>query len=288
MRFSAASYALLSDSGLVERSAPGVAPVSFRIWSSGINSCDGGDIVFSERSAELLLEEQDARAREYSFDFDHRSVMPDVSPEAGAAAGWHRLEIRRDADGKPECWAVACRWAECAKLGLEAEVPTWRYFSPCFRTDKETSEIVSYINCALTNNPLTRGLPALASEAGRASDGVGTARLFELHRDEDETGVSGTGVVAEGVVFADGSVALRWKTETASTTIFDDVDQMLKVHGHDGKTRLVYLDEIRGASEAGPDDVVAIAPAVVGPSANPGSLALARARVRLARLRTRS
>jgi len=68
-------------------------------------------------------------------------------------------------------------------------------------------------------------------------------RTFELHRDEDETGVSGTGVVAEGCVFADGKTALRWKTATASTTFFDSIEDALKVHGHSGKTRIVWTDE---------------------------------------------
>lgn len=67
-------------------------------------------------------------------------------------------------------------------------------------------------------------------------------RPFVLHRDEDETGVSGTGEIAAGCVFADGKVAVRWKTATASTTLFDTVADMLKVHGHNGKTRLVYDD----------------------------------------------
>lgn len=68
-------------------------------------------------------------------------------------------------------------------------------------------------------------------------------RTFILRRDEDESGVSGTGDVAEGVLFGDGRVALRWKTETASTTLFDDMKHVLRVHGHGGKTRVVWDDE---------------------------------------------
>jgi hypothetical protein len=68
---------------------------------------------------------------------------------------------------------------------------------------------------------------------------LGGAKLFALHRHEDETGVSGTGVIADGVVFPDGKVALRWRTATASTTFFDSVEDMLAVHGHSGKTEMV-------------------------------------------------
>jgi phage-related protein (TIGR01555 family) len=67
-------------------------------------------------------------------------------------------------------------------------------------------------------------------------------RPFVLIRDEDETGISGTGEIAAGCVFADGKVAVRWKTATASTTLFDSVRDMLAVHGHSGKTRIVYDD----------------------------------------------
>lgn len=69
------------------------------------------------------------------------------------------------------------------------------------------------------------------------------ARLFELHRNEDETGVSGTGLVAEGAVFEDGTCVLRWKTNSPGTTIFGSVEHMLKVHGHGGKTEMRYLLE---------------------------------------------
>jgi hypothetical protein len=38
-------------------------------------------------------------------------------------------------------------------------------------------------------------------------------KLFHLERTEDASGVSGIGEVAEGVVFEDGTVGLRWLTE---------------------------------------------------------------------------
>lgn len=281
---------LAEGRSLVERPAPGKAPSAFRVWAYGPNEYDGKTVVFSERSAEALIAEQAARGRLYSFDFDHRSLMPDVSPAAGKAAGWHTLEVREH-EGKPELWAASCDWTAEARTGIEVEppnAPEWRYFSPCYEVDPETREAVSYVNCALTNNPLTYGIPALASEAGAR---VGAGRLFELHRDEDETGVSGTGVVAEGVVFGDGKVALRWKTATASTTLFDDVAQMLEVHGHDGKTRLVYADGAPAAPPpaAPPPAVVAsavVAPAVVeAPPVRTGRIALARARLAILRSR---
>ena len=67
-------------------------------------------------------------------------------------------------------------------------------------------------------------------------------RRFELHRHEDGTGVSGTGVIAEGVLFSDGTAAMRWRTETKSTVLYADMEDLKKVHGHDGKTEVVWLD----------------------------------------------
>ena len=69
-------------------------------------------------------------------------------------------------------------------------------------------------------------------------------RLFMLVRDEDVTGVSGTGTVAEGVEFSDGRVALRWIVgEHRSTVIWDSIESVTEIHGHNGATRLVWTSD---------------------------------------------
>ena len=68
-------------------------------------------------------------------------------------------------------------------------------------------------------------------------------RRFELHRDTDETGISGTGVIAEGVEFGDGTATLRWKTSTRSTGFYDSMRDLETIHGHQGQTRIVWVDE---------------------------------------------
>ncbi len=67
-------------------------------------------------------------------------------------------------------------------------------------------------------------------------------RTFHLQRDTDVTGVSGTGIVADGVEFPDGTAVLRWRGEHASTVVWPSVATALTVHGHDGATRLVWAD----------------------------------------------
>lgn len=72
--------------------------------------------------------------------------------------------------------------------------------------------------------------------------GPALARRFALRRDEDLTGVSGTGIVAEGVEFWDGKVVMRWRSLTASTAIYDSVQHVEEIHGHEGRTRVCWLD----------------------------------------------
>lgn len=65
---------------------------------------------------------------------------------------------------------------------------------------------------------------------------------FVLLRDEDVSGVSGTGVVAEGVEFSDGTVSLRWTSAWPTSVVFHDrgIESVRAIHGHDGRTRLMW------------------------------------------------
>lgn len=67
-------------------------------------------------------------------------------------------------------------------------------------------------------------------------------RKFNLHRDEDESGVSGTGVVTEGVEFSDGTCVMKWLTSTTSTAFYNSIDDLVAIHGHQGKTVAVFED----------------------------------------------
>lgn len=67
-------------------------------------------------------------------------------------------------------------------------------------------------------------------------------RRFRLIRDEDASGVSGTGFVAEGVHFANGKVVLAWLTQASSLGVYDSMDDLMRIHGHGGKTRVVWTD----------------------------------------------
>ena len=75
-------------------------------------------------------------------------------------------------------------------------------------------------------------------------------RLFHLQRDHDVTGVSGTGRVADGVLWPDGTVSIRWTGPMPSAVFWHSLANALHVHGHGGATRIVWADEQPPADRA--------------------------------------
>lgn len=67
-------------------------------------------------------------------------------------------------------------------------------------------------------------------------------RRFVLNRIEDESGVSGTGIVAEGIQFSDGRCVIRWMTHVHSIAIYQSAGEVEAVHGHQGKTVILWRD----------------------------------------------
>ena len=74
-------------------------------------------------------------------------------------------------------------------------------------------------------------------------------RRFFLQRHDDRTGVSGTGRVAEGVVFSTGWVALTWLTSINSLVFYPSIRNVEHIHGHGGATEIVWIDPERPNSE---------------------------------------
>ena len=69
-------------------------------------------------------------------------------------------------------------------------------------------------------------------------------KRFRLIRIEDPTGVSGTGLVAEGVVFTGGKCALHWLTAHQSVAVYDSLQALQEIHLHHGMTRLEWIDTV--------------------------------------------
>jgi hypothetical protein len=66
---------------------------------------------------------------------------------------------------------------------------------------------------------------------------------FVLVRDEDLTGVSGTGVVAEGIVFTSGLVVIHWLREPFSMGLYQSLEDVIFIHGHGGRTKMQFIDQ---------------------------------------------
>ena len=72
-------------------------------------------------------------------------------------------------------------------------------------------------------------------------------KIFYLNRTEDESGVSGTGRVAQGFIFDNGKVAVTWLSEHPSVTVYDNIGEVHAIHGHGGKTEVVMEPDYKKA-----------------------------------------
>ena len=68
-------------------------------------------------------------------------------------------------------------------------------------------------------------------------------RRFHLVRTTDVSGVSGTGIVVEGVQFTDGSVCYRWFGKLYTHSLAKDIETVIAIHGHEGATTLKWIDQ---------------------------------------------
>lgn len=67
-------------------------------------------------------------------------------------------------------------------------------------------------------------------------------RRFIYKRTEDETGTSGAGYAVEGVAFPHGGVVLMWLGEVRSIVEWPSIEMALAINGHEGRTRVIWLD----------------------------------------------
>ena len=170
-----------------------------------------------------------------------------------------KAEIEAAAQAAAEAERVG--WAELANeerlkvIDLEAENESlktdkavlWAE-NDALRERAELAERRNLLNPSATEyvTELEAKLAAAEAERDELGDQLDAARgwpwSFVLQRDEDETGVSGTGVVAEGVEFSDHSVALRWISDWPTSVVFHDrgMESVEAVHGHGGKTRIMF------------------------------------------------
>ena len=70
------------------------------------------------------------------------------------------------------------------------------------------------------------------------------SRRFVVFRKHDVSGVSGTGVIAEGICFPNGKTVMHWITpgKPQSMGVYESPEELIEIHGHEGATELVWVD----------------------------------------------
>lgn len=96
-----------------------------------------------------------------------------------------------------------------------------------------------------------------------------TARRFVVRRKEDPSGVSGTGVVLDGILWPDGTVSTHWRGAAWSNVFWPDLATAESKHCYGGHSEIVWVDELPAflfTPPAAADEVLPPAPEVARPS----------------------
>jgi hypothetical protein len=100
-------------------------------------------------------------------------------------------------------------------------------------------EMTEYFNGAIYRNPfgmLSRTLRNIQEEMK-----VSLPRIGCLTRIEDVSGVSGTGRIATVLAFDDKCIVYWGCSSIHQVEIFDSVEDLISIHGHEGKTTVVWI-----------------------------------------------
>lgn len=113
-----------------------------------------------------------------------------------------------------------------------------------FLADLEAAGALSALEQADTLDGSMERHPAGKERAVMLTEARSKVHRCALIRHEDVSGISGTGVVAYGVQFPDGTLVLRWDTKVRSTTVYDSLEDLIEITGHGGRTTVELLDEM--------------------------------------------
>ena len=73
-------------------------------------------------------------------------------------------------------------------------------------------------------------------------DKIPLMKKFVLQRMEDESGNSGIGNVAVGCLFPSGLCVMEWNTVIKSVCFYNSIADLEAIHGHNGKTKVVWIE----------------------------------------------
>lgn len=70
-------------------------------------------------------------------------------------------------------------------------------------------------------------------------------KSFYLLREDDESGISGTGIVAMGVILPSGKCVMEWTSFHTSVAIYNNIQDVEIIHGHNGATKIIIIETKR-------------------------------------------
>lgn len=67
-----------------------------------------------------------------------------------------------------------------------------------------------------------------------------TFKRFYLQRFRDSSGVSGTGIIAYGVILPSNRVVMEWATKYRSIAIYESLNEIQYLHAKSEETSIVF------------------------------------------------
>lgn len=139
----------------IDAGPEGVPPTEFRIFAAGANPTENGyTVLFDAEAAAAVMAAYERHGVDRMIDLEHLSLDQDAPHYDPDARGWAHLEVRRDATGAPELWAVHVRWTPDGESRLREK--RQRYISPAFTRDPKTNRVTEVLNIAIVAMPATR------------------------------------------------------------------------------------------------------------------------------------
>ena len=134
--------------------------------------------------------------------------------------------------------------------GLDEDAQILRHLKYSKKKEGPIKDIDMFSNALVSITQLEEPIPTVnlsmeLDEVVKHLNKGDPERMFHMIREEDESGVSGTGKVGTGAIFADGTVAFRWDGEKASTNIYNNMDNFEAVHINvhpDNNTKLKFYE----------------------------------------------
>jgi hypothetical protein len=156
-----------------------------------------------------------------------------------------RYEINPFAEGELEqfvCWLSV--QSPNVVFGSSIETPkqleVLRRYEALTKCEAKFSNAENFGGVPLDNQPSKRLDVPLPTVREVNPLTASRSRKFKLVRDDDETGISGTGVVAEGIEFSNGMCAMCWLTAMHSVAVYPNARQLEAIHGHNGRAKIVF------------------------------------------------